>query len=127
MCVPLPPCQPRFPMPCPILRPLRLHTAAVMRDSYSGMWGKQPVLVGSAVDTCNALLRIALEAEVTGGLIDSSLHDELQYSFQCRMINIITVNPSTTAAKSYGVYELQEEKQVTHAPCPMPLAELPCA
>ena len=83
-----------------------------MRESYFGVWGKHPVLVGPALDTCNALLRIAAEAEAGGGLIDSSLHDELQYSFQCRRINIITVHPSTAAAKTYGVYELQEEKEV---------------
>ena len=86
---------------------MRLHVAAVTGECHYGQWDKQPIVIGQAVDVCDALLRVAAEARAAGSLIDASLHEELQYSFQCRMVNAVTVQPATPAARTYEVYELQ--------------------
>ena len=63
-----------------------------------------------AVDTCSALLRVAAESQVNGGLIDCSVYEELQYSFDCRLVNYVTIHPHTTSARLLPVYEIRGAK-----------------
>ena len=91
---------------------LKLKMAAAMRDTYYGMWHKKPVLLGQAVDTCGALLQFAAEMQCKGPVIDSSLHEELNYSYQCRLLNVMTANPGSQHAHTFSIYEIQEFKEV---------------
>ena len=56
------------------------------------------------------MLRAGFEANVRKGLIDSSLYEELQYSFQCRMVNVLTFYPDTPQQEIRAVFELQSVK-----------------
>ena len=40
------------------------------------------------------------------------MYEEVQYSFQCRALNIMTLHAGTAAEKLYSLYELQEAKEV---------------
>ena len=90
---------------------LRLYAAAATRRGYYGLWGTQAVLVGDAVDVCSAMLRAAAEAKVALGVIDPALHDELQYTYHCRTVNVLTLHPQTAHAAVLPVYELQAAKE----------------
>ena len=73
---------------------MQLHAAAVARECLVGQWGAHDVLLGDAVGLCAAMLRVAREVGASVALIDG-----LQYSYQCRLVNRMTVRPGTPKAQ----------------------------
>ena len=67
-------------------RSFTLSGAAVTRDCHCGSWGPTRVLLGEAVDTCEAMLRLAAARAMPYGLIDDSLYEHLQYTYECRQV-----------------------------------------
>ena len=64
-------------------------------------------MLGEAPSLCTALLRVSREIDANIALIDGSLYDELQYSYQCRLVNHMTLRPGTPKMQVMSVYELQ--------------------
>ena len=93
---------------------MRLRIAAVTRQCQVGHASnlQQSLLLGEAVDVCSAILTLGIEARVKHALIDNSLFDELQYSYQCRLVNVMTLHPDTPQARALNIHELQAAKQV---------------
>ena len=63
-----------------------------------------------AVDVCGGMLRLGVEAQVKHGLTDMSLYEELQYSYWCRLINMMTVHVNTRHSQVLPIFEMGEPK-----------------
>ena len=63
------------------------------------------------------MLMVAAAADLPHGLIDSSLYEELQYSYQCRRVTVMTVHAGTPKASTFSVYEMQDTKVCPMARC----------
>ena len=72
--------------------------------------------ISQCFDTCAALLAVSAECSTARGLIDERLYDELQYAFDCRLVNVIStkVEGSKNTA-TVPIYELIAEKVCLHA------------
>ena len=92
----------------------KVYAAASSRECYIGSWDGANALLTDAYDMCSALLRAGVEANTSSGMIDAALEAELQYSFECRPINVLTVVAGNYASGSSSgcVYELQAAKEI---------------
>ena len=86
----------------------RVYVAATCGEALVGKCGQAPFLHTSIYDMGSALLRAAVEAGIAESVIDDVLHEELQYAFECRQINLMTVVPSDVRSRpeTVPVYEL---------------------
>ena len=94
----------------PTVATCKLLGAAMTQRVHCSAWKGHNLLLGDSVDTCLAILRVADQVCTTDVLIDSGLYDELQYSFHCRIVNILALHPKSAAERLVSVYELQAEK-----------------
>eukprot|EP00668_Euglena_longa_P008444 GGOE01010162.1.p1 GENE.GGOE01010162.1~~GGOE01010162.1.p1 ORF type:complete len:881 (-),score=173.92 GGOE01010162.1:865-3249(-) len=89
-----------------------LRAAAACGEAMCAMYHRQPVILGDLIDNCDCMLAVAAEARVERGLIDPTLFEELQYAYNCRLINVATLSRANSPAKRMLVYELHAVKQV---------------
>eukprot|EP00667_Euglena_gracilis_P001834 EG_transcript_1832 len=92
---------------------MKLLAAAVSQELTCGTFGTHHVVAGEALDTATMLLRVAAETRVTGALIDAVLHEELQYLYECRLVNFVTVHPREKRGVTHPVYELHAAKSAS--------------
>eukprot|EP00668_Euglena_longa_P001504 GGOE01001785.1.p1 GENE.GGOE01001785.1~~GGOE01001785.1.p1 ORF type:complete len:835 (+),score=176.12 GGOE01001785.1:52-2556(+) len=89
-----------------------VYCAAVHAQALCATYGRSTVFLGESLDLCACLVRIAAEAHAQNGLIDRALYDELQYAYECRLVNRILLWPKQPNARSVSVYELFALKEV---------------
>ena len=86
----------------------RVAAAAACGDCLVGTWGPSHALLTDTADLCGALLRAGAEAGSARGVVDHVLYVELKYTFECRMINVMTLLRGNyqAAPSTVCVYEL---------------------
>jgi PAS domain S-box-containing protein len=92
---------------------MKMLAVAATQEITCGTFGHQAVVVGEALDVCSAMLRVAAESRVANGLIDAALHEELQYLYECRLVNFVTFHPRDKRLSVRPVYELHALKSMT--------------
>eukprot|EP00668_Euglena_longa_P006524 GGOE01007767.1.p1 GENE.GGOE01007767.1~~GGOE01007767.1.p1 ORF type:complete len:840 (+),score=214.56 GGOE01007767.1:45-2522(+) len=96
---------------CPMSMTNQMYMAAVSRECQVATWGQQHLIFGDSMDVCGAMLRVAIETKCSNGLIDSSLNDELCYSYTCRTLNELILYPDSIRQTNMEVFELISMKQ----------------
>eukprot|EP00667_Euglena_gracilis_P003077 EG_transcript_3088 len=91
---------------------VELRAAAACGDAVSATHHRQPVLISDSVDLCACMLSMAHEARVKYGLIDPTLYEELQYAYECRLINVVTLFQRHGAMRRVPLYELYSVKEL---------------
>eukprot|EP00668_Euglena_longa_P006112 GGOE01007241.1.p1 GENE.GGOE01007241.1~~GGOE01007241.1.p1 ORF type:complete len:865 (-),score=173.50 GGOE01007241.1:1484-3814(-) len=91
---------------------VELRAAAVCGDAFCAVHNHQPVLISDAMDLCACMLAIAHEAQVKYGLIDPTLYEELQYAYECRMVNVVTLCPRQGSMRRVPLYEQYSVKEL---------------
>eukprot|EP00668_Euglena_longa_P034321 GGOE01044109.1.p1 GENE.GGOE01044109.1~~GGOE01044109.1.p1 ORF type:complete len:879 (-),score=207.19 GGOE01044109.1:1331-3709(-) len=89
-----------------------LRAAAACGEVVCTTFQRQPVLLGELVDLCSCMLAVAAETYAKRGLIDSTLFEELQYAYDCRLINVVSVSSASGPTRQLPVYELYGVKEV---------------
>eukprot|EP00668_Euglena_longa_P047497 GGOE01063373.1.p1 GENE.GGOE01063373.1~~GGOE01063373.1.p1 ORF type:complete len:264 (-),score=76.36 GGOE01063373.1:116-907(-) len=90
---------------------LEVHMAAVTQRAYSAKWGTHDIASGNAIDLAAALLRAQQETQVKNPVIDGALHEELQFSYTCRLVNRLVVNPHHPFDNLVEAFELLSLKE----------------
>eukprot|EP00668_Euglena_longa_P010112 GGOE01012254.1.p1 GENE.GGOE01012254.1~~GGOE01012254.1.p1 ORF type:complete len:805 (+),score=243.80 GGOE01012254.1:50-2464(+) len=96
-----------------LCRSLWLQTAAVCRSCYTAQLDGQQQLLSDAVDACFCALQAAAEARVKRPVIDGLLHQELMYSWTCRLVNVATLRHFKREPSTMEIYEVVERKKLT--------------
>eukprot|EP00668_Euglena_longa_P037634 GGOE01048466.1.p1 GENE.GGOE01048466.1~~GGOE01048466.1.p1 ORF type:complete len:805 (-),score=237.64 GGOE01048466.1:417-2831(-) len=96
-----------------LCRSLWLQTAAVCRSCYAAQLDGQQQLLSDAVDACFCALQAAAEARVKRPVIDGLLHQELMYSWTCRLVNVATLRHFKREPSTMEIYEVVERKKLT--------------
>eukprot|EP00667_Euglena_gracilis_P001179 EG_transcript_1179 len=90
-----------------------LRAVAACGDVVCASYHRQHVLLGDLVDLCCCMLAVAAEVHAQRGLIDPTLYEELQYAYDCRLINVLSVVPAPHGPpRRVPVYELYAVKEV---------------
>eukprot|EP00667_Euglena_gracilis_P002683 EG_transcript_2689 len=85
----------------------QLATASTSGACLAGMHNKTSVFLSDTFDIAAMLLRIGAEAQVRGAMVDCQLFEELQYGYDCRLINIVScMSTSWHRAQTIRAYEL---------------------
>eukprot|EP00667_Euglena_gracilis_P001908 EG_transcript_1909 len=95
---------------CALATPV--YCAAVHAPALCAMYGRTAVMLGEAIDLCACLVRIAAEVHARHGLVDAALYEELQYAYDCRLVNQVVLHPKQPQARCVPVYELFALKEV---------------
>eukprot|EP00668_Euglena_longa_P025641 GGOE01032043.1.p1 GENE.GGOE01032043.1~~GGOE01032043.1.p1 ORF type:complete len:869 (-),score=188.83 GGOE01032043.1:1500-3770(-) len=90
---------------------LGVRMVAVSQEAYSTRWEAQEVVAGDTVDLANALLRLQETTNVCKPVIDGALHDELRYSYTCRLVNRLVVHPDGPQDRVVEAFELLSQKE----------------
>eukprot|EP00667_Euglena_gracilis_P001425 EG_transcript_1425 len=91
---------------------LEVAISAVSVDVYGAKWEAQEVLSGDTFDLATALLRVQQDFQVKNPVIDSTLHEEVQFSYHCRLVNRLVVHPGSAQDRVVEVFELLSLKAV---------------
>lgn len=89
-----------------------VYAAACITDSFVGAFAKHTVLAGEGMDLCVAMLQVAAETKVRHPVIDASLYEELQFTYECRQINLLTLHPKQKRTRTFPVYEMAAMKDL---------------
>jgi len=90
----------------------RFHAVGCSGEALTGQFQKCGVLLTQLHDRCAILLRAAEECNGTHPLIDATLYDELQYAYDCRMVNLVTILEAQQDAETRPIYELRALKEL---------------
>lgn len=63
-----------------------------------------------SLELAACMLGLAAEAKARQGIIEPALYDELQYAYECRLINTVTLHPGQKEAQTIPIYELFSPK-----------------
>eukprot|EP00668_Euglena_longa_P007652 GGOE01009176.1.p1 GENE.GGOE01009176.1~~GGOE01009176.1.p1 ORF type:complete len:436 (+),score=111.40 GGOE01009176.1:1101-2408(+) len=92
---------------------VQVYGAACCTEAHIGNFGKQMVIAGEGYDLCGCMLHLAEEARARNGFIDPSLHGELQFTYECRVANVVTLHPSEKRSLTLPIYELFALKEMS--------------
>eukprot|EP00667_Euglena_gracilis_P000945 EG_transcript_945 len=90
----------------PAARRCVLRAAAAAADGLWGSWGCHPLLTGHVLQHAGILLHAHRESQVCNPVLDGPLHQELQYSHSCRLVNRASVSEPGAPPTVLEVYEL---------------------
>eukprot|EP00667_Euglena_gracilis_P001671 EG_transcript_1671 len=91
---------------------VQVYAAACSTEMHIGYFGKQTVLAGEGFDLCVCMLQLAAEVRARRGFIDPSLHSELQFTYDCRVANVVTLYPRQKRSCTLPIYELIALKEM---------------
>ena len=61
-------------------------------EANYGQVSGQPVVLGDLMDLLDCILKLSAQAQSSCGFINDTLFDELQYLYDCRLVNMITIH-----------------------------------
>eukprot|EP00667_Euglena_gracilis_P001118 EG_transcript_1119 len=91
---------------------VQLYAAGTVAEALHATLDRHPIMVNESLELAACMLDVAAEAKVQHGLIDPTLHDELQYAYECRLINTVTLQPTHKASQTLPLYELFSAKDL---------------